>query len=119
VRYTGPDNKTRSIVKARDGGCVRCDTVCPTHIHHRKPRRAGGTSDRAINSPANLVSLCPACHSQIESWRQLGYQTGYLLHANDDPTVVPILSAGYRVWLDGDGGRTSQRITGANPVIWK
>lgn len=47
----------RAAVRARDGGCVRCGARHGLEVHHVVPLAEGGA-----NEPANLVTLCRACH---------------------------------------------------------
>lgn len=81
----------------------------PHSIHHRRPRRIGGSSDPATNSPANLMLVCGSgttgCHGRIESNRHNAIVLGYLLHAWDDPAKVPVLHPRRGlVLLTDDGG---------------
>lgn len=70
---------------ARDGGrCRRCHGI-GEQIHHRKPRGMGGTRDKGINSPANLILVCQSCHADIESHRLDAYDTGWLVRRVDNP----------------------------------
>lgn len=76
-------------------------------IHHRKPRRMGGTKDPAINQMSNLIVLCGSgitgCHGNIEKNRRWAYTLGYLLTANDDPTQTPVLLRKRWVLLTDEG----------------
>jgi 5-methylcytosine-specific restriction protein A len=99
-RYTGPDEKTRLKVVGRAGmRCERCgkgaDYWLGADIHHRKPRRMGGTSDPEINSPSNLVLLCRGCHSEVESRRAQALADGWLVYASGDPSRVPVNLPGF------------------------
>lgn len=97
MRKTGPDKKTVALVLARaDSVCERCGRGQVEQIHHRKPRGAGGSSDPAINSPANLLALCSKCHLEVERDRSVSYEQGWLVRRDHDP-------AGSRVWLAGVG----------------
>jgi 5-methylcytosine-specific restriction protein A len=88
MRATGPDAKTRGLVMARDGGrCRRCGAI-GEQIHHRLPRGMGGTRDKKINSPANLVLVCGQCHAEIESDRLDAYDTGWLVRRGYDPAGI-------------------------------
>jgi 5-methylcytosine-specific restriction protein A len=93
--YTGPDAKTRAVVAKRDGGrCVRCAAPA-TQIHHRRSRGRGGSSDPAINSPANLLTLCGSgttgCHGWVESNRREAEIEGYIVrHGARSPGTVPV-----------------------------
>lgn len=64
----------------------------------------GGTSDPDINSPANLVFLCRACHRDIESNRMIAAAAGWLVGMSLDPAAVPVKMdvTGY-VFLTADG----------------
>jgi 5-methylcytosine-specific restriction endonuclease McrA len=91
ARNTGPSQEQRAEVYGRSGGkCERCENrTFDMAVHHRLPRRAGGTRNPVINDPANLVLLCRACHDETESHRGNAYLYGWLLHANDDPREIP------------------------------
>jgi 5-methylcytosine-specific restriction endonuclease McrA len=92
-RQTGPDTQVRLFVLARSGHlCERCKASRDfLQLHHRLPRRAGGTRNPLSNDPSNLAVLCWRCHRDVESNRSAAYQAGWLLHAGDDPrTVTPI-----------------------------
>lgn len=110
-RDTGPTVEQRAIVVLRANGCCeRCGRLLHSQrdgwirghaIHHRQPRKAGGTSSKAVNSPANLLLLCDAwassCHPWVESNRTKAYAAGLLVHSWEDPATVPVER------LDGDG----------------
>lgn len=111
-RDTGPSASTRKLVWTRSGGfCESCgrDVVdMPHSIHHRRPRRMGGSSDPATNSPANLLLLCGSgtsgCHGRIEGNRHAAIVLGQLLHARDEPAKVAVFH--HRrglVFLNDDG----------------
>lgn len=96
-RRTGPTPDVVAEVIARAGHrCERCgDADGPFAVHHRKPRRAGGTSDPAINDPVNLALLCDfdadSCHRWTEDQPAEAYDTGWLVHSWEDPAeVVPL-----------------------------
>lgn len=98
-RNTGPTTATRRTVGERAGGCCeRCGKIITNEysIHHRKPRGMGGTSDPAVNSPANLVLLCGSattpdgCHTAVERFRQSAITTGYIVTRTADPATIPI-----------------------------
>lgn len=61
------------------------------HIHHRRPRAAGGSRRPDTNSPANLLLLCPECHRQIEGNREISFGMGWLLRQNQNPVEVRVL----------------------------
>lgn len=94
MRRTGPDKATRDEVIARAGFCCeRCGKAGAwLVIHHRKMRGRGGTSDPAINDPANLAYLCDltadSCHRWVHANPEYAYQSGWLVHSWDDPSAV-------------------------------
>lgn len=100
ARDTGPTSTTRTEVWGRAGG--RCE-VCGSAIagllgfsvHHRHPRRMGGSRRPELNTPANLILVCGSgttgCHGRIESNREQAYAEGLLLHDGADPAAVPVL----------------------------
>lgn len=107
-RDTGPTRLQRNAVHRRSGG--RCE-VCALdltsgggQIHHRKPRGMGGTKDPAINSPANLIHVCPDCHRAIEANRTHAYQAGLLVRATHDPAATPVVTIHGVVTFDDVGG---------------
>lgn len=77
--------------------CERCGVSLqsgPVSLHHRKPRRAGGTTDPAVNRASNLMYVCGSgttgCHGWIESNRREAYAKGWLLGAREDPARTPV-----------------------------
>lgn len=104
-------SKVVEQIHARSGwACEKCGTNSSIRwsLHHRKPRGMGGTKNKMINSPANLLWLCGSgtegCHGWIESHRTAGYEDGLLLHRNDDPTTIPVVLHYGTVLLDDEGG---------------
>lgn len=102
----------RALVRQRDGHrCLRCDRSIldsPASIHHRVPRRMGGTSDPRSDDPRNLVTLCgtgtTGCHGWVESNRNEARESGWLLRdysGLDDAMYTPDRVL---VMLDEDGG---------------
>jgi len=88
-RDTGPDRATRDLVLDRDLGCVMCGNgPYGLQVHHRKPRRMGGRTGPAINSPANLVAICAGDHAWAESNREAALDLGLLVREGDDPAQV-------------------------------
>lgn len=71
----------------------------------------GGSSDPAINSPANLLSVCSEHHRDIESWRTDAERLGRIVRRPRDPATVPVLirGAGW-VLLDHAGTRIPQVV---------
>lgn len=92
-----PRGLRAAVWERDDGRCQRCgvllyDRACS--LHHRRPRRAGGTAVGA-HTPENLILLCgtgtTGCHQHVESWRTVAYRDGWLVHTWDDPATVPVL----------------------------
>lgn len=118
-RDTGPDQATRSLVLDRSMGfCEMCGKqlyavpqgwIAPHAIHHRQPRKMGGTSRPEINSPANLLLVCDgrpnSCHPWIEANRAAAYEFGLLVRATGDPAKVPVVLEGGDQYLLTDDGR--------------
>jgi hypothetical protein len=106
-RSTGPIPEVRQIVEARSGG--RCEfTDCTRvgeHIHHRRPRRMGGSKAVDTNGVANLLHLCCVHHDWVESNRTAATDMGLLLPSTADPSRVPLWTrhANQRVHLTADG----------------
>jgi 5-methylcytosine-specific restriction endonuclease McrA len=97
------DNAKR-IVVARDGGkCLRCWNEA-ADVHHRCPKKMGGTQDSYIAyGLANLASLCRECHDWVHAHPEEGYRTGYLVHSWDDPADVPLVLGTHWIKLRSDG----------------
>jgi hypothetical protein len=102
ARDTGPSATTRADVWGRAGGrCEVCGNpvagVLGFSLHHRHPRRMGGSRRPELNSPANLILLCGSgttgCHGRIEANRERAYEDGLLLHDGATPTDVPVMLA--------------------------
>jgi 5-methylcytosine-specific restriction enzyme A len=114
-RPTGPDALTVEAVVARAQGRseisgeelqgVRGEDW---HVHHRRPRGAGGSKRRDTNGVENLLVLSAADHELVESQRTLAYARGWLVRQNAIPAAVPVqlLVEGVRrlVLLTDDGG---------------
>ena len=101
---TGPNLATRqAVINRAQRMCERCGQP-GVHIHHRKPRGMGGTSDPAINAAPNLVFLCLSCHEYVERNRTHAYDAGWLVHRWDDPSQVPALTLeGFEIHFNADG----------------
>lgn len=65
-------------------------------IHHRWPRRLGGT-----NTPHNLVLLCIPCHVEIHKDEEAASKHGWFCY--EEPVALPVrLAPGYWVLLAED-----------------
>ena len=94
----------------RDYHCYHCGTSDETLIpQHRAGRGHGGS--KAANQPANVIVLCSAANSLLESdatFAQLGRQHGWKLSRYADPLVEPVFDVLTETWfvLDNKYGRT-------------
>lgn len=105
TRQTGPTQKVRDLVHARDESrCIVCGETYLLQVHHRRPRAAGGTRRPETNGPANLVVVCLEHHVWLEKNRDLARQRGYLVRQHVDPADVPLVHCGEWVYLTDDGG---------------
>jgi hypothetical protein len=100
--------------RARGG---RFDAVTGRSIHHRRPRRMGGTRAVDIHDPANLLAVCGngtrGCHGWIEVNRRAALEQGWLLSSGADPTtractvrggsIVLLRATGYVLLFHADG----------------
>lgn len=117
-RSTGPDLAIRQLVIDRSNHmCLRCGQPGQV-IHHRRPRKRGGTRRPEINSPENLVWICNACHDWIESHRTEAYERGWLVKEGvDGPLEIPIVNVyGQESFLMPDG---SHKTLGLEPGWWR
>lgn len=108
ARKTGPDARTVALVRDRAGGlCEVCGFAEMQQVHHRKPRRMGGTRDPQINAASNLLGLCALDHALVESRRERAIDEGHVVSSYGDPSVIPVLYRGTWRVLDDEGGFVS------------
>lgn len=82
----------KSILLRDEGKCRKCSRPAH-HVHHRRVKGIGGTSDATIKyGQANLVSLCAECHAFIHAHPAQSYEKGWLVHSWQDPEDVPVPS---------------------------
>lgn len=100
----------RERVTQRSGGvCEICGRRAAGHMHHRRPRKMGGSRRPSTNSPANFLHICPLCHQWIEIVsRGHARSWGWIVADSiEDLSLVPALLAtdyGQQlVWLRDDG----------------
>lgn len=112
---SGPTPQTRLLVLSRAlWACERCWRPISESmsLHHRRPRRMGGTKRLDTNQPQNLLVLCGSgttgCHGWIESHRKTGYADGILLYDRDDPADMPYRDANGNWWLLGPEGQRTR-----------
>lgn len=77
------------------------------HIHHRRPRGAGGSRRADTNLPSNLLLLCPPCHREVESHRGPAQSMGWLVVQSVDPATIAVLVQRDRWAYLTDDGRYS------------
>jgi hypothetical protein len=82
----------------------------------------GGTRDRYINQPPNLVWICQACHADIESHRENSYRDGWLARRGRDAAAVPLITLDDRMIMLGYQGSAMiiDSLAGINegPTPW-
>lgn len=95
---TGPDADVVDAVLDRASHSCELDSAAvgpirgvDHHIHHRRPRAAGGSRRPDTNSSANLLLLCPPCHESVESRRAEALECGWLVPQACDPASVAVL----------------------------
>ena len=83
--------------KARRAALERDEYLCQkclrpaTQVHHRRPKKSGGTSDPEINfGLANLISLCLEDHAWIHAHPKISYEEGWLIHSWQRPEDVEL-----------------------------
>ena len=107
MKSTGPSLAVRQLVIDRNHHmCLRCQAPGQV-IHHRRPRKRGGTKRPEINAPENLVWICNRCHDEIERFiREIAYNTGWLVREGiEEPVEIPLVDLlGRWFWLLEDGG---------------
>lgn len=100
---------SQRVVHARSGmRCERCGADLKWmggQVHHRHPRKMGGTAREWVNKPGNLIHLCTECHDWVESNREAARAAGWLVPMGVTvSSAVPVLTPAGWVLLDDDGG---------------
>jgi 5-methylcytosine-specific restriction protein A len=97
-RATGPDRLTVEAVWDRAGGRCEISGVPLSgvrgedfHVHHRRPRRMGGSRDPETNDVENLLLLSPEAHEHVERNRSEAYERGWLVRQEAIPAAVPVV----------------------------
>lgn len=109
-RPTGPDKLTVEALYERARGCcelcgipVQGERGQGHHVHHRRPRRMGGSQLQDTNEVTNLLLLDAACHDLVERERSTAYEGGWLVRQGADPAAVPVLIRASLMLLTDDG----------------
>jgi 5-methylcytosine-specific restriction protein A len=111
ARLTGFSPLVRKVIVERATdfeGTIRCERCGEGYgdvaqIHHRLPRRAGGSRRPEVSLAANGLLLDTMCHLWIESYRAESYENGWLLKSGQTPTRVSVLRRGEWVQLLDSG----------------
>lgn len=104
-RKTGPTKTVADLVHGRSQGlCEHCGELPGEQLHHRLPRRMGGSRRPWINLPSNLVDLNSKCHLWAESNRREAQDLGLLLTDRMIPCRVMVQRWDGLHWLDDEGG---------------
>lgn len=94
-RTTDAPPEARAVVHARARlRCERCARDLAWgggQIHHRRPRRMGGSRALDVHGPSNLLLLCLGCHEWVERNRAVATAQGLLVAGGGDHAAVPAL----------------------------
>lgn len=92
--------------------CERCyggPTAFGFSVHHRLPRGMGGSKNKNLHLPANLITLCGSgvdgCHGWVESNRDEARAKGFLLYRIDNASEIPFIDIDGVAWLIDDLGQ--------------
>jgi 5-methylcytosine-specific restriction protein A len=105
----------RQLVMGRAFGCCeRClkATLCG-HVHHRRPKGAGGSKAPDRHDVSNLVYLCTDCHRWAHGNPIDSKHFGFLVprSSGDSPLDVPITDrSGRTQYLDNLGQYLSEPV---------
>lgn len=85
--------------------CEKCYGMGDTFgwsVHHRVPRRMGGSRDANLHLPANLILLCGSgvtgCHGWVESNRDKARNYGFLLYRVESAQEIPFIDDNGEAW---------------------
>ncbi len=81
--------KTRRVIRERDGECAECGQKENLTVHHVIDLEDGG---RPLD-PTNLVTLCRPCHGRTDARKT---RSEVVLHAETLALIEPILSPRHR-----------------------
>lgn len=110
-RSTGFSPEVRRLILERatdEFGVLRCERCgsgehSDVQVHHRLPRRAGGTKRPEVNHAANGFVMDEACHRWVESYRAKSYDAGWLLRSGAIPCEAAVVYRGEWCVLGDDG----------------
>ena len=104
----------RAAILQAHPGCVGCGRPV-TEVHHRAPRRAGGTRRVEVGAPYNGLGTCRSCHSYAESHRTTAALLGWILHEPDPDAPFFTISGWLRWTLLDDHPHPCWCITHTDP----
>ena len=85
--------------------CEKCGGLGDTFgwsVHHRVPRRMGGSRNETLHLPANLILLCGSgvsgCHGWVESYRDKARERGFLLTKVESAEEIPFIDDNGKAW---------------------
>lgn len=93
--------RVRAAVARRDMGMCVYTGKPAEHVHHRRLRGMGGTSDPHAHCPCNLISLASGAHEWAHANRREAEAEGLIIPAaTPKPWLIPVLVHSYE---DGSG----------------
>ena len=100
----------KALAERSLGCCEICGNPNATDPHHRKRKSQGG-----LDTLANLLDLCRACHSRTHHEPRQARRLGRLLKPNDHPGSVPVwrysrLHGRSTLTLLGDDGTIDEEV---------
>lgn len=120
MRSMRPTYAQRVAVAARfDLHCARCGSratgMLGGEVHHRVPRRMGGTRNPLSSDPRNVILLCQRCHESVEANRAEATLGGWLLrdYSGLDDAMFPL--DGTVLFID-TAGTLYRRDVGGDPA---
>jgi 5-methylcytosine-specific restriction protein A len=102
-RLSVPRLTIEAIHRRSNGRCEMDGLACAhgRHVHHRKPRGMGGSTDDP-HRPENLLVIHPNCHLlRVERDRSEAFFFGWLVRRGEDPLFVPVFTHQGWVYLRG------------------
>ena len=85
-----------AVLESTGGYCVGGCGRRASQVHHRCPRRMGGTSIIDVGAAPNGLPVCDSLHAWIETCRDHAARLGWLLH---EPANVPFWSEPWGCWM--------------------
>lgn len=105
-----PQGTAAAVYARSNHSCERCGTREAQFwsMHHRRPRGMGGSKNKALNEPSNILLLCGSgttgCHGWVESHREEAYEAGLLVRMWQVPRDTPVTLWHGTYVLDDEGG---------------